>query len=260
MRMIRVLLLAMLAIWSRDVLCGRFNLTRPKEVVERFGFMDWTEKRIEPRFNIAPSQEILTIVQEPLGKPFAQTATWGLKPFWLNGGASPSKKPPPINARAESLASSAMFREALATGRCLIPATGFFEWRALAPMQRQALHIQLKDRAVFAFAGLWLPPAKRGGLPSAAIITTRPNELMATIHTRMPAILLPEHEQAWLDPSAAEPLQLLGPYPAELMHAYPVSALVNSWENETPAVLEPATEPSPVIQSALPFAVPDRSD
>src|SRR3982074_400979 len=106
--MIRVLLLAMLTIWSRNVLCGRFNLTRPKDVVERFGFMDWSEKRIEPRLNIAPRQEIVTIVQEPLGKAFAQTAAWGLKPLWLNEGASPSKNPPPINARAESLASSPM--------------------------------------------------------------------------------------------------------------------------------------------------------
>src|SRR3981081_2640421 len=110
--MIRVLLLAMFAICSRNVLCGRFNLTRPKDVVERFGFMDWTEKRIEPRFNIAPSQEILTIVQEPLGKPFAQTATWGLKPFWLNDGASSSKKPPPLNARAESVDCRTLCREA----------------------------------------------------------------------------------------------------------------------------------------------------
>jgi len=257
---IRLLFLALAAIYSRYVLCGRFNLTRPKDVVERFGFMDWTEKRIEPRFNIAPSQEILTIVQEPLGKPFAQTATWGLKPFWLNGRTSSGKKPPPINARAESLASSPMFREALLTGRCLIPATGFYEWRALAPKQRQPMHIELEDGGVFAFAGLWLPPAKRGGLPSAAIITTRPNELMATIHTRMPAILLPEHEQAWLDPSTTDAQQLLGPYPAELMHAYPVSALVNSWENESPAVLEPATEPSSEIQGALPFSVPERPD
>jgi len=241
-------------------MCGRFNLTRPKDVVERFGFMDWTEKRIEPRFNIAPSQEILTIVQEPLGKPFAQTATWGLKPFWLNDGASPNKKPPPINARAESLASSPMFREALTRGRCLIPATGFFEWRVLAQKQRLPMHIGLKDGGVFAFAGLWLPPAKRGGLPSAAIITTRPNELMATIHTRMPAILLPAQEQAWLDPAASEPLGLLGPYPAELMHAYPVSSLVNSWENETPAVLEPAAPPSSEVQGALPLGDTTRSN
>jgi putative SOS response-associated peptidase YedK len=251
---IRLLFLAMAAIYSRYVLCGRFNLTRPKDVVERFGFMDWTEKRIEPRFNIAPSQEILTIVQVPLGRPFAQTATWGLKPFWLNGEQSVSKKPPPINARAESLASSPMFREALAKGRCLIPATGFFEWRALAPKQRLPMHIGLKDGGVFAFAGLWLPPAKRGGLPSAAIITTRPNELMATIHRRMPAILLPGQEQAWLDPATNDALQLLGPYPAELMHAYPVSSLVNSWENESPAVLEPAAEAPVAIQETLPFS------
>jgi putative SOS response-associated peptidase YedK len=148
-----------------------------------------------------------------------------------------------------------MFREALAKGRCLIPATGFFEWRALAPKQRQPMHIGLKDGGVFAFAGLWLPPAKRGGLPSAAIITTRPNDLMATIHTRMPAILLPEQEQAWLDPSTTDALHLLGPYPAELMHAYPVSALVNSWENESTAVLEPATQGPVAIQETLPFAL-----
>jgi putative SOS response-associated peptidase YedK len=247
----RLLFLAMIAVCSRLVLCGRFNLTRPKDVVERFGFMDWSDKRPEPRFNIAPSQEILTIVQLPQGPAFAQTATWGLKPFWLNAPASASKKPPPINARAESLASSPMFREAVLTGRCLIPATGFFEWRALAPKQRQPMHIGLRDGGVFAFAGLWLPPAKRGGLPSAAIITTRPNELMASIHTRMPAILLPEQEQAWLDPSATDALQLLGPYPAELMHAYPVSGLVNFWENESPAVLDPAEPPSAEVQTAL---------
>ena len=98
-------------------MCGRFNLITPQEVVARFGFMDWTEKRIEPRFNIAPSQEILTIVQEPLGQPFVQTATWGLKPFWFKSNA---KRPPPINARGETLTSSPMFRDALATGRRLI--------------------------------------------------------------------------------------------------------------------------------------------
>lgn len=234
-------------------MCGRFNLTQPEQIVARFGFMDWTEKRIEPRFNIAPSQEILTIVQRPDGPAFAQTATWGLKPFWLNTGPASGKKPPPINARAESLASSPMFREALETGRCLIPATGFFEWRALAPKQRQPMHIQLNEGGVFAFAGLWLPPAKRGGLPSAAIITTRPNELMAGIHTRMPAILLPEHEQAWLGGSVADAMLLLGPYPAERMRAYPVSGLVNSWENESPAILEPATMPATETQAALPF-------
>jgi putative SOS response-associated peptidase YedK len=214
-------------------MCGRFNLTRTKDVVERFGFVDWHERRIEPRFNIAPSQEILTIVQPPLGPPFAQMATWGLKPFWQKA----IKRPPPINARAETLVTSPMFREALSATRCLIPATGFYEWRAAGGTGvRQPMHIQLKDGGVFAFAGLWLP-GNKGGPPTAAIITTPPNELMQTIHTRMPAILGPSAEacEAWLDP-ASDPgavLELLTPYPAELMEAYPVSPRVNAWENES---------------------------
>jgi putative SOS response-associated peptidase YedK len=203
-------------------MCGRFNLTDPSDIVQRFGFMDWSDKRPEPRFNIAPSQDILTIVQLPLETPRPQTATWGLKPFWLQRG-----KPPPINARVEALGSSAMFRDAQ---RCLIPATGFYEWH-----QKQPMHIRRRDGKVFMFAGLWLP-----GPPTAAIVTTRPNELMATIHTRMPAILRPEDELRWLDPSQDSQLAA-EPFPAELMEAYAVKPLVNSWENEGPELVEPAS-------------------
>jgi putative SOS response-associated peptidase YedK len=213
-------------------MCGRFNLTNPEDIVERFGFMDWSDKRIEPRFNIAPSQEILTIVQLPLQTPEVQSAMWGLKPFWLAKG-----KPPPINARAEALASGAMFRDAQ---RCLIPATGFYEWR-----NRQPMHIRLRSGKPFAFAGLWLPPGKSGGLPTAAIVTMPPNALMATIHTRMPAIVKPEDERTWLDPnvSHAEAQQLLSePIGAETMEAYPVRPLVNSWENEGAELVEPLRE------------------
>jgi putative SOS response-associated peptidase YedK len=263
-------------------MCGRFNLTRPKDIVERFGFMDWSEKRIEPRFNIAPSQEILTIVQEPLevrptatcgqdrlvgrtssdsfcpgpvrpdgssaealGGAFAQMAVWGLKPFWLDQA---KKRPPPINARAESLTTSRMFREAK---RCLIPATGFYEWR-----NRQPMHIQLKDGQLFAFAGLWLPANHFSRVPTVAILTTRPNELMAGIHTRMPAILRPEDELRWLDPAfdAADAKDVLRPLDAEVMEAYPVAPLVNSWENEGPALIEPlSAESGEEVQMGLPL-------
>jgi putative SOS response-associated peptidase YedK len=243
---IHLLFLLLAYVCSGLVFCGRFNLTRPQDIVERFGFMDWTEKRIEPRFNIAPSQEILTIVQAPLGAPFAQVATWGLKPFWLNKSEG-KRRPPPINARGETLMSSPMFREALVSGRCLIPATGFYEWRVSGPQDRQPMHIQLTSGGLFAFAGLWLA-GNRGSAPSAAIITTTPNALMQTIHTRMPAILRPEDEAAWLDPrltDAAEVLALVKPYPAEAMRAYPVSSLVNSWENEGPELIAPVT---PTIQ------------
>lgn len=211
-------------------MCGRYALTDPRDIVERFGFMDWSEKRPEPRFNIAPSQEILTIVQMPLQEPRPQTAVWGLKPFWLQKG-----KAPPINARVEAIGASAMFRDAL---RCLIPATGFYEWR-----EKRPLHMRRRDGKVFMFAGLWLPAAAAGGPPTAAIITTRPNELMATIHTRMPAILRPEDELRWLDPTleASEAQRLAAePLAAELLEAYAVKPLVNSWENEGPALLDPA--------------------
>src|SRR5687768_1872118 len=112
---IRLLFLATLLVYYRFVLCGRFNLTKPKEMQERFGFVDWHERRIEPRFNIAPSQEILTIVQRPGEPPSVQDAKWGLVPFWAN---TDSKKPPPINARAETLKSSPMFRIPLVESRC----------------------------------------------------------------------------------------------------------------------------------------------
>jgi putative SOS response-associated peptidase YedK len=223
-------------------MCGRFNLRNPKAIVERFGFMDWSDKRIEPRFNIAPSQEILTIVQLPLEQPqlALQTAVWGLKPFWLERG-----KPPPINARAESLGSSRLFREAQ---RCLILATGFYEWR-----NRQPMHIQLREGQPFAFAGLWLPPVHHATVPTAAIVTTRPNELMATIHNRMPAILRREDELRWLDPSLEDPRQLLQPLDANLMEAYPVSPRVNNWENEGPDLIAPVDPPAHEVQIAMPL-------
>ena len=235
-----------LSLWERERgvvyapvrVCGRFNLSSPKEIVERFGFMDWSEKRIEPRFNIAPSQEIVTIVQLPLEPPSLQTAVWGLHPFWLAAG-----RPPPINARAESLNSSAMFREAQ---RCLIPATGFYEWRNGQPM-----HIRLRSGEAFAFAGLWLPPVHHAQLPTAAIVTTRSNELVATIHTRMPAILRPEDERRWLDPQADAREIAAHPVDASQLEAYPVGRQVNSWANEGPELIAQAAPPE--AQLGLPL-------
>lgn len=219
--MIRGLFLAMLAIWLRNVLCGRFNLTRPQDIEARFGFMDWHERRVEPRFNIAPTQEILTIVGRADGGRAVQVATWGLVPFWMR-----DKPKPRINARIETIGSSPMFRTA---ARCLIPATGFYEWRAKAPM-----HIQLRDGGLFAFAGLWLP-GSGSALPSATILTCAPNSLVAAIHDRMPVILRPEDEAAWLSGTTVP-----SPVPSEQMRAYAVVPLVNSVANDGPELLQPA--------------------
>jgi putative SOS response-associated peptidase YedK len=154
-----------------------------------------------------------------------------------------------INARAETLADKPAFRNSLRRRRCLIPADGFYEWRP-DPARKKGgkvpTYVRMKDHKPFAFAGLWdnwLDPAGTGTeFRSCTIITTRPNELMADIHDRMPAIIHPEHYRAWLDPAehdAAEMLQYLGPYPAEEMVAQPVSTLVNSPKNEVPACIEP---------------------
>ncbi len=203
-----------------------------QDIEARFGFLDWYEKRIEPRFNIAPTQEILTIVVDGNGSRIVQPATWGLVPFWMR-----DKPQPQINARAETVATSPMFRGALKEHRCLIPATGFYEWRRPGKVP---MHIGLKDGGLFAFAGLWLP-GKRDGLPTATIVTGSPNELVADIHNRMPVILRPEDEVGWLNPLESDPTRFLKePYPAELMKAYAVKPLVNSFQNEGPEVLEPA--------------------
>jgi len=228
--------------------CGRFNLTRPQEIEARFGFLDWHERRVVPRFNIAPTQEILTIVQPAPGTPTVQLARWGLVPDWLPSGDKRGR--PQINARAETVVHQPLFRRALVGSRCLIPATGFYEWRGVSdPKVRQPMHIRLRSDELFAFAGLWFPGAGDGP-PTAAIITTMPNELMAPIHSRMPAILRRQDEALWVDPTVTEPAVLapcLQPYPASAMLATPVSSLVNSHVNDNAEVLRPAE----VIQPGL---------
>ncbi len=225
-------------------MCGRFNLSDPREIEERFGFLDWHEKRIEPRFNIAPSQDILTVVRLADGTRSGQLARWGFAPFWADSPASAGpRRPPPINARAESLATSPMFREALATGRCLIPATGFYEWQTQPGSGLKVpMHIRLESGELFAFAGLWVSGV-HGGPPTAAIITCRANALVSSIHNRMPVILARDAEADWLDPACADPLALLRPFADTPLQAYAVAPLVNSFQNEGPELIAPVDKP-----------------
>ena len=207
--------------------------------------MDWSEKRIEPRFNIAPSQEIITIVQLPLEQPSLQTAVWGLQPFWLQAG-----RPPPINARAESLSSSAMFREAQ---RCLIPATGFYEWRTGQPM-----HIRLRSGAGVRVRG----PVAAAGSPRRATDGGDRHDEAERADGHDP------HAHAG-HPAARGRTPLAGPerrrardrqrgrwQPVE-MEAYAVSRQVNAWANEGPELIAPAGEgaaPEAEVQLGLPLS------
>ncbi len=222
-------------------MCGRFTLAvDPSELQEAFGNYSFPPK-YAPRYNIAPTQPILAIPND--AKNAAGFFIWGLIPSWAKDPAIGSRL---INARAETLAEKPSFRGSLKYKRCIIPADGFYEWQSRPGIRAKVPNfIHMQDGRPFAFAGLWdeWQSPEGGLLRSATIITTVPNSLMAQLHNRMPVILPPESYDAWLDPaprSAESVLPLLQPYEAGLMEAYPVSTLVNSPENDRPALVEPS--------------------
>ncbi|MFZ5902251.1 MAG: SOS response-associated peptidase [Chloroflexota bacterium] len=221
-------------------MCGRFTLTvDPAELKEAFA--DYTfPAQFAPRFNIAPTQPILVIPND--AKNAADFFVWGLIPKWAKDPSIGSRL---INARAETLAEKLSFRGGFKYKRCLILADGFYEWKSQPGVKTKTPYfIHMKDRKPFAFAGLWdewnLPDG--GSVRSATIITTEPNELMATLHNRMPVILHPADYAQWLDPAPQPPdnlNSLLKPFPAERMSAHPVSTLVNTPANDRAELIVP---------------------
>lgn len=221
-------------------MCGRFTLTvDPADLQEAFADYAFPAK-FAPRFNIAPSQPVLAIPND--GKNAADFFVWGLIPSWAK---DPSIGNRLINARGETIAEKPSFRGAFKHKRCLILADGFYEWKTVPGSKAKTPHfIFLKSRAPFAFAGLWdeWRSPDGGYLRSATIITTAPNELMASIHNRMPVILRPTDYAQWLDASPRAPadlLPLLQPFPANEMAAHPVSTLVNSPANDRAELVVP---------------------
>lgn len=163
--------------------------------------------------------------------------SWGLVPR-----ASPGGERGFINARAETAWEKPSFREAFVRRRCLVPATGFYEWQKLDAKHRQPWLIRLASGRPFAFAGLWEPPAASGSSPTCAILTTEPNAIARPIHDRMPVILDPADYALWLDPAVTVPAEvrpLLRPFPAEAMTAFPVTTAVNRPAFDDPACLTP---------------------
>jgi putative SOS response-associated peptidase YedK len=216
-------------------MCGRFTLTKNlKELAERFSASVSSESTpTAPRYNIAPTQNVIVVSDD--GQRHLQQMRWGLIPSWAKDPAIGNRM---INARAETLSEKPSFRAALKKRRCIIPADGFYEWQKLGKV-KQPVHIVLKSREPFGFAGLWEHWKSPEGeeILTCTIITTEANELLKTVHDRMPVILTREAEGMWLDPKIQEPeqlLPLLKQYPPEAMEHYPVSRQVNS-----PAVDEP---------------------
>ncbi len=221
-------------------MCGRFTLTADtKKLAEAFSGYEIPES-LPPRYNIAPAQPVAVIANNGLHK--LEFFQWGLIPGWAKDPAIGNRM---INARAETLAEKPAFKHAYKRRRCLVLADGFYEWQKVNG-GKTPMYIRLAGGEPFGLAGLW--EAWHGPdeslVLSCTIITTSPNSLLANIHNRMPVILPPFAYELWLDPAEHSPAQLndlLKPYPAETMTAYPVSTLVNNPKNDLPECVLPLT-------------------
>lgn len=219
-------------------MCGRYVLTADTDTIQLAFDLENVPQVHTARFNIAPSQPIAAITNEdPKTLTFLK---WGLIPSWSKDPAMGNKM---INARSESAPEKPAFRAAFKRRRCLIPADGFFEWQKRGS-SKVPMFIHMSDYSVFAFAGLWEVWHSPEGdeIRTATILTTEPNELMKSIHDRMPVILPREHYQVWLAPGdqkVDDLRRLMKPFDASRMAAYSVSTFVNNPANDTPETIEP---------------------
>ena len=215
-------------------MCGRFTLKAPRRLgIPGAGNSQLPAATLLPRYNVAPSQDVLAIIGSE-DERRVSAFVWGLIPSWSKEAKGI------INARAETLELRPSFSDSFQRRRCLIPADGFYEWQRRGK-SKQPYYFQMQDESEFAFAGIWDRWQKDGdSIVSCAIITTAPNELLATIHDRMPVVLSPEAQDKWMRDSEPDDLmKLLTPFPADEMKSFPVSAMVNHVKNDEPSLVEP---------------------
>ena len=199
-----------------------------------YSFFEIDEIRIEwhPSYNVAPTTKVPVIRREDDGRRELVELSWGLRPFWAKPDA---KLPMMINARAETVASKPSYRSAFKSRRCIVPASGYFEWQKLPEGGKQPYYFERADGNPMAFAGIW-------DGETVATITTAPNAEAALIHDRMPVIVEPANLTCFLDPeplSEDERAVLLAPSPDGLLKAWPVSKLVGNVRNNDPRLIEP---------------------
>ena len=221
-------------------MCGRFTSLLSPELLTVI-YEIFAPEKVIPRYNIAPTQEVQVVREAVDGSRILSNVRWGLVPHWAKDTSSGSKM---INARSETVHEKPSFRLAIKTRRCIVPASGFFEW-AMTPNGKIPHYITTQDGSPFSFAGIWENWKTHDGnsLETCSILTTEANSLMKSIHDRMPVILHRGKFDRWLDPEETDPLHLqhfYKPYPSELMQLWPVSTLVNSSRNDNPACILPA--------------------
>ena len=218
-------------------MCGRFALKAPPaEIITQFGLDECADFPI--RYNIPPGTDIPVIRQSPDGKRVLHLLRWGLVPHWAKDPSIGAKL---NNARGESVAEKPSFRSAFRQRRCLIPASGFFEWKTEGKI-KQPYYISLKTGEPMAMAGLWESwTAPDGGiLRTVCIVTTAANALMTPIHDRMPVIISPDNWQDWLAAPREKIDGLVAAHPDEELQAWPVSRRVSSAAVDDPGLIETA--------------------
>lgn len=218
-------------------MCGRFAQVLSRRILELLYRLDYMMEP-EPRYNLAPSQQALVVRAGPQqGKRELVRLQWGLIPSWTRDERGGNK---PINARAETVALKPSFRQALQQRRAIIPASGYYEWQQVGG-KKQPYYIHGKDERPLSLAAIW-ERWERGDIlkETFAIITTAAQGSMAELHNRMPLILPERAFDRWLagDTGGAELQELLQPFPAEELTAYPVSPLVNNPSHDSPQCLQ----------------------
>jgi len=225
-------------------MCGRYRLSRRKQIIEEHfdsvsGDEDWT-----PRYNIAPTQHVPIIRQHPK-EPRRELSlvSWGLIPSWAKDASGAAKM---INARSETAATLPAFRDAFKSRRCIVPADGFYEWARTGP-SRQPYCFEVNEGQLFAFAGLWEGWRDPSGtwIKTCTVLTTAPNAVTSPVHDRMPVILDRDSYDLWLDPGFKDVADFLQPYDARLMRCYPVSTRINRAENDDEECAKPVELESP---------------
>lgn len=227
-------------------MCGRYTLKENKEQVAGWldavmeGFEDY-----EPDYNVAPSKEMpVMVTKEKTRERLLYPFRWGLLPFWAKEEKTSYSM---INARAESLATKKSFKPSFESQRCIVPASGFYEWKG-EKGDKTPYYIYPTHESLFAFAGLynvWRSPDGKTRIPTYTIITTDANRTMEELHDRMPAMLLREEWDEWLDRDNHDTgalQELLRPFPDDALAYYPVSKAVNNVRNNGPELIERAEE------------------
>jgi putative SOS response-associated peptidase YedK len=223
-------------------MCGRYVLKEPLDLLQRlFAYSSSEIRQLRPRYNIAPTTKIPVVRCGPDGKRELVEMRWGLIPSWAK---DPKTLPPMINARSESIAAKPSFRSAFKSRRCLIPASGYYEWQKRGAGPKQPFYFRARDDQPLAFAGLWehWSPPEGEAVTSAAIVTCAANTEFASIHDRMPVLLSESNlRDRWLgsDPlDDATAAQILVAAPAGVLEARPISLRVNNVRNDDPSLVE----------------------